>query len=65
MQNPTLIEAFDLAFDLVIKWVFFSALALLFGGLVVSMILIWKAISRDVEHSYYRGCSQKIEVKIE
>ena len=56
MDNPTFIEAFNLAFELVIKWVFFSTLLLLFIGLVMFMVCVWKAISGEAEHLYYPKC---------
>ena len=56
MDNPTFIEAFNLAFELIVKWVFFSASLLLFIGSVVFMVCVWKAISGGTEHLYYERC---------
>jgi len=56
MENPTFIEAFNLAFELVVKWVFLCSLSLLFAGLVVFLVWVWKAIYGKTQHLYYPKC---------
>jgi uncharacterized membrane protein YiaA len=56
METSTFIEAFNLAFELVVKWVFFASLFLLLIGFVVFSVAVWKAISGETEQMYYPGC---------
>ena len=53
MDNPTFIEAFNLAFEVVVKWVSLCALSLLFAGFVVFLVWLWKAVSGETEHLYF------------
>jgi hypothetical protein len=56
METPTFVEAFNLAFELAIRWVFLETLLLLFIGFVVFSVAVWKAFSGETEHLCYPRC---------
>jgi hypothetical protein len=56
METPTFVEAFNLAFELVVKWVFVGALFFLFVEFAVFIVCVWKALSGETEHLCYPRC---------
>lgn len=45
MENPSFFEAFQLAFELLIKWIFLSAVLLFLGQVALFLIYFWKSAS--------------------